>query len=55
MLEFASYRMSYVILTGHWCHIIALIVHTPNDVKDNFYEELERVFNKFPEYLMNGY
>jgi endonuclease/exonuclease/phosphatase family metal-dependent hydrolase len=37
------------------CHIIVLNVHAPtedktNDVKDSFYEELERVFDKFPKY-----
>jgi hypothetical protein len=47
--------MSYIILRGRWCHIIVLIVHAPtedktNDVKDSFYEELERVFDKFPKY-----
>jgi hypothetical protein len=38
-----------------YCGIIFLNVHAPaevkiNDVKDRFYEELERVFNKFPKY-----
>jgi hypothetical protein len=47
--------MSYIILRGRWCHIIVLNVHAPtedktNDVKDNFYEELEGVFDKFPKY-----
>jgi hypothetical protein len=41
--------MSYIILRGHWGHIILLKVHAPtedktDDVKDSFYEELERVF-----------
>jgi hypothetical protein len=49
--------MSYIILRGRWCHIIVLSVHAPtedktDDVKDSFYEELERVFNKFPKYHM---
>jgi hypothetical protein len=44
-VEFVSDRMSYIILRGHWCHIIVLNVQTPtedkiNDVKDTFYEEL---------------
>jgi hypothetical protein len=44
----------YVILRGRWCHII---VHAPtedktDDVKDSFYEELERLFDKFPKYHM---
>jgi hypothetical protein len=47
--------MSYIILRGCWCHIIVLSVHAPtedkiDDVKDNFYEELECVFDKFPKY-----
>jgi hypothetical protein len=46
--------MSYIILSGPWCHIIVLNVHAPtedktDDVKDNFCEELERVFDKFPK------
>jgi exonuclease III len=54
-VEFVSDRMSYIILTGRWCHIIALNVYTPtkdktDDVKDSFYEELERVFDTFPKY-----
>jgi hypothetical protein len=49
--------MSYIILRGHWCHIIALNVHAPtedktDDVKDSFFKELERVFDKFPKYHM---
>jgi hypothetical protein len=42
-------------LRGCWCHIIVLNVHAPtedetDDVKDSFYEELERVFYKFLKY-----
>jgi hypothetical protein len=53
--EFLSDRISYTILRGRWFHIIVLNVHAPtedktDDVKDNFYEELERIFNKFPKY-----
>jgi hypothetical protein len=38
-------------------HIIVLNIHAPtedktDDVKDSFYEELERLFDKFPEYHM---
>jgi hypothetical protein len=45
--------MSYIILRGHWCNIIVLNVHAPtedkiNDIKDRSYEELEQVFDKFP-------
>jgi hypothetical protein len=46
--------MLYKILRGHRCHIIVLNVcaQTENkigDVKDSFYVELERVFDKFPK------
>jgi hypothetical protein len=49
--------MSYIILRGCWCHIIALNIHvttedTTNDVNDSFYEELECMFDKFPKYHM---
>jgi hypothetical protein len=49
--------MSYIILRGCWCHIIVLNVHAPtedktDDVKNSFYEEMERVFDKFPKYHM---
>jgi hypothetical protein len=49
--------MSYIILRGCWCCIIVLNFHAPteditDDVKDSFYEELERVFDKFPKYHM---
>jgi hypothetical protein len=53
--EFVSDRISYIILRGRWCHIIVLNVHAPTEhktVKDSFYEELERVFNKFSKYHM---
>jgi hypothetical protein len=56
-VEVVSDIMSYIILRGHWCHIIVLNVHAPtedetDDVKDSLYEELERVFDKFPKYHM---
>jgi len=43
-------------LRGRWCSII-LSVHATcedksNDVKDSFYKELGRVFDKFPGYSM---
>jgi hypothetical protein len=49
--------LSYIILRGRPCHIIVLNVHAPtedrtDDVKDSFYEELERMFDKFPKYHM---
>jgi hypothetical protein len=49
--------MSYVILRGCWCDIIILNIHAPTEdkvdyMKDIFYKELERVFDKFPKYHM---
>jgi hypothetical protein len=49
--------MSYIILRGRWCHTIVLNIHAPtedktDDVKDGFYEELERVFHLFQKYNM---
>jgi hypothetical protein len=57
-VEFVGDRKSYIILKGSWCHIIVLNVHAPtedktDDVKDSFYEELERVFDKFSKYHIN--
>jgi hypothetical protein len=54
-VEFVSDRMSYMLLRGRWCHVVVLNVHAPTEdktdvVKDSFYEELERVFDKFPKY-----
>jgi len=48
-VEFVSDRVSYIVLRGHWCNIIILNVHgqseeKSDDLKDNFYEELEQVF-----------
>jgi hypothetical protein len=49
--------MPSIILRGCWCHIVVLNVHAPTEdkidgVNDSFYEELERVFDKFPKYHM---
>jgi hypothetical protein len=54
-VEFVSDGILYIILRGHWCDIIVLNVHAPtedkiDDVKDRFYEELGRIFDKFPKY-----
>jgi hypothetical protein len=40
-----------------WSDIIVLNVHAPkedkiDDIKDRFYEELEHIFDRFPEYHM---
>jgi hypothetical protein len=49
--------MSYITLgRGHWYYIIVLNVHAStedkNDDKDNFYKELEHVFNQILKYNM---
>jgi hypothetical protein len=56
-VESISVRVPYIILRGHWCHIIVLNVCAPtedktDDVKDSLYGELECVFHKFPKYHM---
>jgi hypothetical protein len=48
--------MSYITLKGHCCDIV-LNMHAPtedkdDDIKDNFYGELEQVYNHFPRYYM---
>jgi len=53
-VEFVSGRMLYVVLRGRWCNIIVLNVHAPSeeksdDSKDSFYEELEQVYDHFPQ------
>jgi hypothetical protein len=47
-----SGRKSYIVLTGCSCHFILLNIHAPpgdttDDVKENFYKELECLFNEF--------
>ena len=42
-------------LRGRWRNIILVNVHAPSEEKgeeskDSFYEELEQVFDHFPEY-----
>ena len=46
-VEFASDRVSYIVLRGRWCNIIVLNVHALSedkcdDSKDSFYKELEQ-------------
>jgi len=53
---FSSDKMSYIVLRGRWCSIIALNVHAPSeeksdDSKDSFCEEMEQVFYNFPKYV----
>jgi endonuclease/exonuclease/phosphatase (EEP) superfamily protein YafD len=47
--------MSHIILRRGWCNITVVNVHAPcenksDDVQDNFYEELGRVFDQFSRY-----
>jgi hypothetical protein len=56
-VAFINDRMSYIIQRGRWFHIIVLNVHVPtedkiDDLKNSFYEELERIFDIFPKYHM---
>ena len=49
MVEFISDRVSCITLKGRCCDIIVLNVHAPtedkdDDIKDSFYEEIERYF-----------
>jgi hypothetical protein len=49
--------MSYAIQRSRWCDIIVLNVHAPmedktDNAKDNFYEELVCVFDKFFKYQL---
>jgi exonuclease III len=58
-VEFVSNRMSYIILRARLCHRIVLNFHAPTEgktyeVKDSLYEELERVFEKFPKYHLKN-
>jgi exonuclease III len=55
-VEFVTDKMAYITLKGHWCDIIVLNVHAPNEdkdgIKDSCYKELEQVFDQFPRYNM---
>jgi hypothetical protein len=56
-VEFVSDRMSCIILRDRFCHIMVLNIHAPtedkiDEVKDSFYEELERAIDEFPKYHM---
>jgi hypothetical protein len=56
-VEFVSDRISYITLRGRWCDIIVMNAHAPkenkiDDMKDSFYDELERVSETFPKYHM---
>jgi len=50
---FFSDRMSYIVLRGRWCNIIVLNMLAPLEEKvviKRQYEELEQVFDHFPQY-----
>jgi len=54
-VEFVGDRLSYIVLRCCWRNIIVVNVHVPSEEKsyeskDNFYEELEQVFDHFPKY-----
>ena len=56
-MEFISDCVSCITLKGRWCDIIVLNVHAPtedkdDDIKDSFYEEMERLFDQLPMYHM---
>jgi hypothetical protein len=59
-VEFVNDRMSYIILRGRWCDVIALNVYDPtrdktDDTMDRVYEELESVYAKFANYHTQFY
>jgi hypothetical protein len=54
-VEFVNDRMSYKMLRGCWRDIIVLNIHAPTEdktlnVKNNIYDKLEHVLDKFPKY-----
>jgi hypothetical protein len=56
-VDSGSDGMSYIILRDGWCGIFVLYDHAPtgyraDDVKGSSYQEIERVFDKFPKYRM---
>ena len=56
-MQFVSDRLSYIVLKVRWLHIIFVNVRAPSEekseyLKDNFYEEVEEVFDHFPKYHM---
>jgi hypothetical protein len=53
-------RMSNIILRDPWCDVTVLNVQAPtedkiDDMKDSFYEELQRVFDIFSKHYMKIY
>jgi hypothetical protein len=55
-----SLRMPHITLKGRWYDIILLNMHAPTEdkddnIKDNFYEELEQIFDQFSRYHMKNF
>jgi hypothetical protein len=49
-VKYGSGMMLYIILRGRWCYVLNVHASTGDkidDVKDNFYKEMECVFDKF--------
>jgi hypothetical protein len=47
-------KMGFICFSSCWCYNIVLDVHAPtedkiDDVRNNFYEELEHLFHKYPK------
>jgi exonuclease III len=56
-VTFFSDRMPYIVLRGHYFNIIVLNAYAPSedksdDSKENFYEELQQVFDRLPKHRM---
>ena len=52
IVEFVSDRVLYIHLRDRWCNIVlnmhAISEEKSDESKDSFYEELEQVFDHFP-------
>ena len=56
-MDFISDLVPFITLKGLWCDIIVLNVQAPSedkddDIKDSFYEEIERHFDRLPVHHM---
>jgi hypothetical protein len=54
-VQFVNDRLSFLVMRGKWYKYIFINVHCPteekeDDIKDEFYEELELIFDKFSTY-----
>ena len=57
-VEFVSYRLLCIVVSGRRCDVIVLNVRAPSeeksdDSKDRLYKELEQVFDHFTQYHRN--